>query len=1121
MPAQDCTGLSPLPAWPAAWSAVLSRILSIEYVFPSAGDSAAAADPAYTAWKRSNFIVARVRLLPVALHTGFTAPSAAGGSDGGDVLWEAPRLSRSSALADPYTLDVTPKVPDCLVLRPRYEACMRRWGACWGDDAALGSLAGAPCLTPFLHEKMAPGCWQETLTFADWPGQTLHVHAGSSATQAARSAAAAAAKEDGVLPLSLHPSLVELAQGADRSTRASLDLRLTQAAAGPGRRAPPPATRRHSERTAALPSIMHEIVALEAAAAAAATAAGAPAAPAAQAAPPAFKLRPETAARALLGPSVPDAAARWVAVCAFGAGSAALRDSEDAARQKRRDDAAKGAARSAPPDLHTVAVSPYILGGAFDDGPEAGWPGASLVIPPDAAGISIWAPEFGYGVFGPPSQPQSAAPGGVSSAERCATAAGLDLAVCPLPTHHLRTPGGARCIRDFFRFHPGRVLGFAPGCTAGGTVRPWESLRIYAPQAILPDSDGDDEEEGEGGISAAAGAAARHASSNSRKRRGSAALSSLQGDASAAPRPLGPADWLRALVDRSNRDAARARPPARSSPPRTRGRPHSDAAEGLAADVPAESRADAPVAAEAAGVDEGAVLSLSPWEFELVALPPHAFEASAALRRLNDAGIGGDGFGVGSLAAAARLAPGGRSGAVHVEALSRGWPSVATNTRFDVLPGIPPPVGRAVVDAIRQAAAAAAAAVAREAEQGMGASAGDASAAGAAAAAAAAVADGCAEPFLDPVETSVPGYHATVALPMHLGCILQRLLWGYYRQAAALRADLALVVDNCAAFNGEDAPLTGLARRVYAQLCAALDAALTAAGVPVEAPWSGGEQAHRAGLPRSGGRGRTSSDVDDVVRGQGGRIRGDGEPGDPDAGAAASARPRVVNSAAAAAAASAAGDPGAMEDLAEGLTGVLLSLQVRASWHDYVLPPLLPLPCILPPVPPQALPSAEWFAAPISPSEGFWPEYCRAIVTPMDYGTIADRVRGGEYSALGTVDEALDAFARDLAQARAVGKAGVVEPPSRLPPPPAGLLERLPLQRGRVGGAARCARGAARGPPADGRPPEEPRSAPRGAVAALAAVPLPVGAAIVVPVTGRRAPAAAARLLPPASPPRE
>lgn len=131
---------------------MLSRVLSIEYVFPPSGHEASQADPAYTGGRRAQFIVSRVRLVPVATHVGFSAPSSADGADGGAVVWDTPRLSRGTTLLAPFVVEVTPRTPDCLVLRPRYEAAMRRWGASWGaDTAGIGRLAGAPCLVPFLR----------------------------------------------------------------------------------------------------------------------------------------------------------------------------------------------------------------------------------------------------------------------------------------------------------------------------------------------------------------------------------------------------------------------------------------------------------------------------------------------------------------------------------------------------------------------------------------------------------------------------------------------------------------------------------------------------------------------------------------------------------------------------------------------------------------------------------------------------------------------------------------------------------------------------------------------------------------------------------------------------------
>lgn len=131
-------------------------MVAIEYRFPASGDPSSLADPAYTGGRRAQFVVARLRLRPLAVQTGFTLASSAGGTDGGAVLWsEAPCQSRASAAAGPLVVDFSPKLPDCLVLRAKYEAAMRRWGACWGaSDAAMGPLAGAPCVVPFLQARL-------------------------------------------------------------------------------------------------------------------------------------------------------------------------------------------------------------------------------------------------------------------------------------------------------------------------------------------------------------------------------------------------------------------------------------------------------------------------------------------------------------------------------------------------------------------------------------------------------------------------------------------------------------------------------------------------------------------------------------------------------------------------------------------------------------------------------------------------------------------------------------------------------------------------------------------------------------------------------------------------------
>lgn len=54
-------------------------------------------------------------------------------------------------------------------------------------------------------------------------------------------------------------------------------------------------------------------------------------------------------------------------------------------------------------------------------------------------------------------------------------------------------------------------------------------------------------------------------------------------------------------------------------------------------------------------------------------------------------------------------------------------------------------------------------------------------------------------------------YNTLVALPMSLSLIKDRLGQGYYRQAQGVLGDLATILDNAIAFNGDDSQVAELA----------------------------------------------------------------------------------------------------------------------------------------------------------------------------------------------------------------------------------------------------------------------------------------------------------------------
>ena len=56
-------------------------------------------------------------------------------------------------------------------------------------------------------------------------------------------------------------------------------------------------------------------------------------------------------------------------------------------------------------------------------------------------------------------------------------------------------------------------------------------------------------------------------------------------------------------------------------------------------------------------------------------------------------------------------------------------------------------------------------------------------------------------PFFEPVPPSETLYPRVIPLPLHVGVILGRLMWGHYRSAAACAADIAQIARNCETYN--------------------------------------------------------------------------------------------------------------------------------------------------------------------------------------------------------------------------------------------------------------------------------------------------------------------------------
>jgi hypothetical protein len=223
----------------------------------------------------------------------------------------------------------------------------------------------------------------------------------------------------------------------------------------------------------------------------------------------------------------------------------------------------------------------------------------------------------------------------------------------------------------------------------------------------------------------------------------------------------------------SSRSSTAMLHPARRTRSSTPLSPAASAAGGGASD-----NEEPPASAAAETADAELVCELSPWELEVVSLPSGVAAAVASsLQTFEEAGVEGAASLSGCALAAAPEPGGVPLGAVHIEAVTHSWLAVATNTRFDVLPGLSQAQGRAAIDVIRELAEAAASATdppsasaASDAEDTVS----SAQAAVAAAAQSVSVPTAAsAGPFLDAVDPAAPSYYTTVALPMHLGLILQ------------------------------------------------------------------------------------------------------------------------------------------------------------------------------------------------------------------------------------------------------------------------------------------------------------------------------------------------------------
>jgi hypothetical protein len=79
--------------------------------------------------------------------------------------------------------------------------------------------------------------------------------------------------------------------------------------------------------------------------------------------------------------------------------------------------------------------------------------------------------------------------------------------------------------------------------------------------------------------------------------------------------------------------------------------------------------------------------------------------------------------------------------------------------------------------------------------------------------------------FVAPVHLGeVAGYADEVPVPIDLTTILCRVLFGYYRRLAAVRADVDLLLANCVAFNSEGSDIVAQARELNASLLNVLEA---------------------------------------------------------------------------------------------------------------------------------------------------------------------------------------------------------------------------------------------------------------------------------------------------------
>ena len=82
----------------------------------------------------------------------------------------------------------------------------------------------------------------------------------------------------------------------------------------------------------------------------------------------------------------------------------------------------------------------------------------------------------------------------------------------------------------------------------------------------------------------------------------------------------------------------------------------------------------------------------------------------------------------------------------------------------------------------------------------------------------------CFEAFLEePDPAAHPFYRACIPVPVWLTLVVARLRGGYYRAAAALRADVLALAANAEAYNEPDSAVVAAARDLVRGLLAAFD----------------------------------------------------------------------------------------------------------------------------------------------------------------------------------------------------------------------------------------------------------------------------------------------------------